>query len=93
MTTTNKGTFHLPAMLVRLLGLHSGPTGVHMNDVFARLGDFFEEAKYVPQGAAVPEGFTHTLKFASTISGQDVVLAVKVKAEYASILDLILSFV
>ncbi len=61
-------------------------------EIFTQLGQFIEEFQYVPQGAPLPAGFTHTLKVASVANGQDVVVALKVRAEFAALLDLVLSF-
>lgn len=63
-----------------------------MGEIFSRFGQFVEEFRYVPQGAPVPEGFTHTFKLASTTSTADLVFAVKFRAEFAPVIDLVLTF-
>ena len=63
-----------------------------MGDLLGRLGQFIEEVKYVSQGAPLPEGFTHTVKLASVANGNDVVFAIKFRAETLPVVDLILAF-
>lgn len=63
-----------------------------MGNVFAQLGQFIEAVRYVPQGQPLPEGFTHTLKLANATGNRDVVLAIKFRAEFVPVIDLVLSF-
>ena len=63
-----------------------------MGDVFARFGQFIEEVRYVRQGEAVPEGFTHTFKLANAANTRDLVFAIKFRAEAVPFIDLVLSF-
>lgn len=64
-----------------------------IQQIVNQLRNFVEEVQYVPQGAAVPAGFTHTIKLASVANGQDVTIALRVSPSFASVLDLILGFV
>lgn len=51
---------------------------------------YIEFVKYVPPGSSLPEGTTHTIEVVS-VSGQKVQIALKGKAPYAMILDLLLT--
>lgn len=64
-----------------------------VQQILDQLRRFVEDVKYVPQGQAIPEGYTHTIKLASVTNGQDLTIALKVQAQFAPILDLILGFV
>lgn len=64
-----------------------------IQQILEQLRNFVEDVRYVPQGSAIPEGFTHTIKLASVANGQDLVIAIKVSPAVAAGLDLVLGFV
>lgn len=54
------------------------------------LARYVGQVRYVPQGAPVPDGATHTLKVVSVANGQELVVAMTVGQPYATIADVLL---
>jgi hypothetical protein len=52
---------------------------------------YVDYVRYVPQGQAVPTDATETLRLISVNTGQEIVLAIRAKAEIAFIVEMLLS--
>lgn len=57
---------------------------------YPELSQYIEWLKYVPQGAELPPGTTHTLKFAN-LTGDDLVVAVRGEGIYVFLANTLLA--